>query len=109
MYSYEGLLAQLDKTGHKKTDLTTELGLSSRTVAKIAKGEKLSGRRSRRALCSTRSQSSMPSVNAHGENVTVPMVPQRTVSSASPPSCEQSMAAASPSARTGHSPFRISP
>ena len=44
MYSYEGLLAQLDKTGHKKTDLTTELGLSSRTVAKIAKGEKLSAR-----------------------------------------------------------------
>ncbi len=44
MYSYEGLLRQLAKTGHKKTDLTTELGLSSRTVAKIAKGEKLSVR-----------------------------------------------------------------
>ena len=44
MYSYEGLLQQLAKTGRKRTDLTTELGLSSRTVAKIAKGEKLSAR-----------------------------------------------------------------
>lgn len=42
MISYDGLYDQLQKRGLRKTDLTKELGLSSRTVAKIAKGEKLS-------------------------------------------------------------------
>ncbi|MBQ9189132.1 MAG: helix-turn-helix transcriptional regulator, partial [Clostridia bacterium] len=42
MFSYEGLSAQLKKKGITKSDLTTEIGISSRTVAKIAKGEKLS-------------------------------------------------------------------
>lgn len=44
MISYEKLLAKLKENGLSKTDLVTEAGLSSRTVAKIAKGEKLSGR-----------------------------------------------------------------
>ena len=42
MISYEGLEKALRKQGVGKTDLSKELGLSSRTVAKIAKGEKLS-------------------------------------------------------------------
>lgn len=42
MFSYDGLYEQLKRKGITKTDLTTEIGLSSRTVAKIAKGEKLS-------------------------------------------------------------------
>lgn len=42
MVSYEGLYAQLQKKGIKKTDLTTEIKISSRTIAKIAKGERLS-------------------------------------------------------------------
>jgi Fic family protein len=41
MISYEGLLARLREKGITKTDLTKELGISSRTIAKIAKGEKL--------------------------------------------------------------------
>lgn len=40
--SYEGLLKALKKKGIGKTELSTDLGLSTRTVAKIAKGEKLS-------------------------------------------------------------------
>ena len=44
MISYEGLFRELQKKGLKKTDLTTELGISSRTVAKIAKEEKLSAK-----------------------------------------------------------------
>lgn len=48
MISYEKLLAILEANGLSKTDLVTDLGLSSRTVAKIAKGEKLSGRTLRR-------------------------------------------------------------
>lgn len=44
MISYEGLYGQLQKKGIKKTDLTTEIGISSRTIAKIARGEKLSAR-----------------------------------------------------------------
>ncbi len=44
MISYEGLHEQLQKKGITKTDLTTEVGISSRTVAKISKGEKLSQR-----------------------------------------------------------------
>ena len=44
MISYEGLNQKLKNKGVTKTDLTTELGISSRTIAKIAKGEKLSQR-----------------------------------------------------------------
>ena len=42
MISYDGLYEQLRKKGITKTALTSELGISSRTIAKIAKGEKLS-------------------------------------------------------------------
>jgi Fic family protein len=42
MISYEGLEKALREKGIGKSDLTKELGLSTRTVAKIAKGEKLS-------------------------------------------------------------------
>ena len=42
MISYEGLTEQLRNKGIKKTDLTQAIGLSSRTIAKIARGEKLS-------------------------------------------------------------------
>ncbi|SFE67912.1 Fic family protein [Succiniclasticum ruminis] len=41
MVSYEGLLVRLREKGITKTDLTKELGISSRTIAKIAKGEKI--------------------------------------------------------------------
>ena len=44
MISYEGLNEQLQKKGITKTDLTVEVGISSRTIAKISKGEKLSQR-----------------------------------------------------------------
>ena len=44
MISYDGLYEQLQKKGITKTDLTSELGISSRTIAKIAKGEKLSNK-----------------------------------------------------------------
>ena len=44
MVSYDGLYEQLQKKGITKTDLTSEIGISSRTIAKIAKGEKLSRR-----------------------------------------------------------------
>ena len=44
MISYDGLENALKKKGIGKTVLSTELGLSSRTIAKIAKGEKLSKR-----------------------------------------------------------------
>ena len=44
MISYEVLEKILKEKGIGKTELSTELGLSSRTVAKIAKGEKLSKR-----------------------------------------------------------------
>lgn len=44
MISYDGLYEQLTRKGITKTDLTTQLGISSRTIAKIAKGEKLSDR-----------------------------------------------------------------
>ncbi len=43
MISYDGLYEQLRKKGITKSDLTREPGISSRTVAKIARGEKLSG------------------------------------------------------------------
>ena len=42
MISYEGLYAQLKKKGITKTNLIQPVGISSRTIAKIAKGEKLS-------------------------------------------------------------------
>lgn len=42
MYSYNGLETLLKEKGIGKKDLSLNLGLSSRTVAKIAKGEKLS-------------------------------------------------------------------
>ena len=41
MISYDGLYEQLHKAAIKKTDLT-KIGISSRTIAKIAKGERLS-------------------------------------------------------------------
>ena len=44
MISYEGLEKALKEKGIRKTELSTELGLSTRTIAKIAKGEKLSKR-----------------------------------------------------------------
>ena len=44
MYSYKKLEGALKEKGISKTMLSEELGLSSRTVAKIAKGEKLSSR-----------------------------------------------------------------
>ncbi len=44
MISYEGLERALKEKGIGKSDLTQLLGISSRTIAKIAKGEKLSGR-----------------------------------------------------------------
>ena len=44
MYSYKKLEGALKEKGISKTMLSEDLGLSSRTVAKIAKGEKLSSR-----------------------------------------------------------------
>ena len=42
MFSYKGLEGKLAERGIGRSDLTKILGISSRTVAKIAKGEKLS-------------------------------------------------------------------
>ena len=42
MISYDGLYEQLRKKGITRTDLTLQIGISSRTIAKIARGEKLS-------------------------------------------------------------------
>ena len=44
MFSYEGLLQKLAEKGLTKTALTSELGVSSRTVAKIGRGEKIADR-----------------------------------------------------------------
>ena len=44
MVSYDGLKEQLRARGMKKTDLSIALGISSRTIAKIGKGERLSKR-----------------------------------------------------------------
>ena len=44
MISYDGLERALAEKGLRRSDLTEQLGISSRTVAKIAKGEKLSAR-----------------------------------------------------------------
>lgn len=41
MYSYKLLLNKLKGIGLTKSDLTRELGISSRTIAKISKGEKI--------------------------------------------------------------------
>jgi len=41
-YSYDGLLKVLSEKGITKTDLATKLGISSRTIAKVSKGEKIS-------------------------------------------------------------------
>lgn len=41
MISYSGLLQKLNEKGLTKTALTKELGISSRTVAKIGRGEKI--------------------------------------------------------------------
>ncbi|MBS6439879.1 MAG: Fic family protein [Clostridiales bacterium] len=41
MTSYNGLLRKLEEKGLTKTDLTEKLGISSRTVAKISRGEKI--------------------------------------------------------------------
>ncbi len=48
MISYEGLTAKLAEKGITKTALSAELGISSRTIAKIARGEKLSAATLRR-------------------------------------------------------------
>ena len=36
MYSYDGLIAKLQEKGVTKTALAVELGISSRTIAKVA-------------------------------------------------------------------------
>ena len=41
MYSYDGLNNLLKAKNMKKSDLSTRLGMSSRTIAKIGKGEKI--------------------------------------------------------------------
>lgn len=41
MTSYDGLLRKLDEKGLTKTELTEKLGISSRTMAKISRGEKI--------------------------------------------------------------------
>ena len=42
MISYKGLEAKLNEHGITRSDLTKLLGISSRTIAKIGRGEKLS-------------------------------------------------------------------
>ena len=42
MISYEGLLCKLEEKGITRTGLAKELGISSRTIAKIGRGEKVS-------------------------------------------------------------------
>lgn len=44
MYAYDGLNRKLEESGIGKTRLSKELRISSRTIAKIAHGEKLSSR-----------------------------------------------------------------
>ena len=41
MISYQGLINVLKQNGLKKSDLAEKVGISSRTIAKIAKGEKI--------------------------------------------------------------------
>lgn len=42
MVSYKGFEEKLKERGITRSDLTKELGISSRTIAKIGRGEKLS-------------------------------------------------------------------
>lgn len=42
VFSYSGLLQKLSEKGLTKSSLTTEIGISSRTVAKIGRGEQIS-------------------------------------------------------------------
>lgn len=44
MISYSGLLQKLNEKGLTKTALTAEVGISSRTIAKIGRGEKIADR-----------------------------------------------------------------
>ena len=44
MVNYDGLEKKLKERGILKSDLSRELGISSRTIAKISKGEKISSR-----------------------------------------------------------------
>ena len=48
MISYEGLYRQLQRQGLTKTRLASEVGISSRTIAKLSRGERLSDRTLRR-------------------------------------------------------------
>lgn len=41
MISYDGLTRLLKQNGLKKSELTEKIGISSRTIAKISKGEKI--------------------------------------------------------------------
>ena len=41
MYSYNQLEKKIKSAGLTKSDLSAELGISSRTIAKISKGEKI--------------------------------------------------------------------
>ena len=41
MISYDGLTRLLKQNGLKKSELTKKIGISSRTIAKISKGEKI--------------------------------------------------------------------
>ena len=58
MISYEVLEKVLKEKGISKTELSVKLGLSTRTIAKIAKGEKLSKRLSRDALSKNKNSAS---------------------------------------------------
>ena len=51
MISYSGLLSKLNEKGLTKTDLTTELHISSRTVAKIGRGEKIADHVLKKIAC----------------------------------------------------------
>ena len=44
MVNYDGLEKILKERGILKSDLSRQLGISSRTIAKISKGEKISSR-----------------------------------------------------------------
>lgn len=48
MFNYDGLRQRLKEKGITRTDLKSLVGLSSRTIAKIGRGEKLSGNTLRR-------------------------------------------------------------